>query len=112
MIPYITKFADHEPDFIFNDFRFMLTCSACPEQYDVLYKSLDGELYQVGYVRLRMGKLSCAFPDVGGEIIYQYIYENEKFLGRFLDERDRITHLEAIAKIIKTKLEGISYGYS
>lgn len=45
--------------------RLVLTCGACPEQYD----AFDGEV-TVGYLRLRHGRFTVQFPDVGGELIY------------------------------------------
>ena len=45
--------------------EFHLTCSACPEQYDVFKDNK-----QVGYVRLRWGHLRAEYPDVCGEEVY------------------------------------------
>ena len=45
--------------------KLVLTCSACPEQYDVFY---FGE--QIGYLRLRHGNFSADYPDVGGRQVY------------------------------------------
>lgn len=112
MQQYNSEFMINDPDYILNDLLFIGTCGACPEQYDVVYKSADDILYQVGYVRLRYGKLSCAFTDVGGEIIYRHEYDDDPFLGTFLDEEDRVLHLNNIALKIKQKLEDISHGYS
>ena len=78
---------------------FMQTCPACPEQYDVL----DSSGGIVGYVRLRFGALRCDYPDIGGETIYTYNF-NDKWLGSFPGEECRIHHLEAIADKILEKL--------
>lgn len=43
----------------------ILTCGACPEQYDVLK---DGK--QVAYFRLRHGEFRVDYPDVRGKVIY------------------------------------------
>lgn len=46
--------------------KFIQTCQASPEQYDVE----DCEGIKVGYVRLRWGQLTCEYPDAFGEVIY------------------------------------------
>lgn len=73
------------------NFEFIETCGACPEQYDVF---LEGK--QVGYVRLRWGRLRCDYPDVGGETIYSYYWE-DAWLGEFPNDEEREFHLEKIA---------------
>jgi hypothetical protein len=45
--------------------RLVLTCSACPEQYD----AYSGDT-QVGYLRLRHGAFRVDVPGCGGETIY------------------------------------------
>lgn len=112
MIPYDSEFMLNQPDYIFHDLLFIGTCGSCPEQYDVVYKSpFDEKLYQVGYVRLRGGRLYCAFPDVGGNIIYTHNY-TEPLLGTFPNEVERVYYLQEIALKIKQTLEDISYGFS
>jgi hypothetical protein len=112
MIPYVGEFLYNEPDYMFNDFAFIGTCPACPEQYDVIYFAADASIYQVAYVRLRYGHLYCSIPDVGGKVIYSYDYVDEPFLGGFLDENDRLLHLGNISIKLKEILEASSYGYS
>ena len=58
----------------------LLTCHACPEQYDVF---LEGT--QIGYLRLRHGSFAVSYPDIGGALVYQaypkgdgYFYEEER----------------------------------
>lgn len=69
----------------------VLTCSACPEQYDV-YKDAK----QVGYLRLRHGYFRADVPDACGETVYE---SNPDGDGQFTDE-ERGYHLEsAIAAI-------------
>lgn len=62
------------------------TCSACPEQYDLLVKG--GEC--VAYLRLRHGYFTVECPDVGGELVYEaqpdgdgcfMPYEREEYLN-------------------------------
>lgn len=79
---------------------FELTCGACPEQYDVYIEGV-----QHGYVRLRWGGLRCDYPDVGGETIYQYSFD-EGFQGCFDDDEQRDFHLELIAKSIYNRFIG------
>lgn len=77
--------------------NFVMTCSACPEQYDVFDK--NGRM--VGYVRLRWGGLTCEYPDVGGEYIYTAVI-GDGYTGEFENQEQREHHLNAIAdKIIK-----------
>lgn len=72
--------------------NFTQTCCACPEQYDVFDR--DGE--QVGYVRLRWGYLSCEYPDVGGELLYEADI-GDSWTGGFENEEQRMRHLNKIA---------------
>ncbi len=86
---------------------FELTCQACPEQYDVYhtFSTPAGPIeQQVAYVRLRYGKLRAYYPDVGGELIYEYIFEDEKYLGIFPDELSRAHHLTKIEEAIYARL--------
>jgi hypothetical protein len=50
--------------FCIDDLKFVMTCFACPEQYDVFASS--GK--QVGYARSRHGEARCDFPQCGEEI--------------------------------------------
>jgi hypothetical protein len=51
---------------LIHGYRLVLTCCACPEQYDVH----DDEGKQVAYIRLRRGVCSVQCPDYGGEVVY------------------------------------------
>lgn len=97
-------------DYVFGDFHFYLTCSRSPEQYDVFHKSADHLPQQVGYVRLRIGKLYCTYPDAGGRIIYHHDFGS--YYGAFPTEELRQFHLEIIATKLKDFIEGVSYEYS
>lgn len=55
-----------------------LTCSACPEQYDVFQ---DG--HQIGYLRLRGGWFRADYGGCGGETVFE-AYPNGD--GRFEDD--------------------------
>jgi len=48
-------------------YELQLTCSACPEQYDVF----NNQNIMCAYLRLRHGWFYAAVPDVGGKIVYQ-----------------------------------------
>lgn len=113
MKPYDSQYANNKPDYVIKNLKFIGTCGACPEQYDVIYEGLDGIKYIVGYVRLRHGKLYCAFPDVGGAQIYTHtFYDHSGWLGVFPTQESRIEHLTKIADAIIATLEGIAYGGS
>ena len=71
---------------------FVETCSACPEQYDVM----DNNGNQVAYVRLRWGGLQCEVPDCWGEIIYSHGFD-DGWMGCFEDEEQREKYLNIIA---------------
>jgi len=45
--------------------RFVMTCGACPEQYDAFI----GE-EKVGYLRLRHGHFTVTCPDYDGQLVY------------------------------------------
>ena len=48
-----------------NGYDLVLTCSWCPEQYDVFK---DGK--QVGYLRLRHQHFTAEVPDCMGQLVY------------------------------------------
>jgi hypothetical protein len=76
--------------------RVMMTCSACPEQYDVL----DGDK-TVGYLRLRHGRFYAAYPDVGGKVVYEHHFPDKR--GCFDNKGERDYHLRfAVDAITKT----------
>lgn len=103
---YDTTIRNITPQFIHANIEFIRTCEACPEQYDAtLVDPSNGKRYQVGYVRLRYGRLYCAFPDVGGKEIYAHtFYDHLGWLGVFPTDVSRVEHLEAIAIAINQEL--------
>lgn len=50
----------------YPDLTLKQTCSACPEQYDVLYKNKP-----LGYLRLRSGKFRADYLRCGGKTVYE-----------------------------------------
>jgi hypothetical protein len=78
----------------FGGFRFVMTCIACPEQYDVF--DVSGK--QAGYVRLRHGELRCDYPNCGGETIYEVDAIGD---GCFDTDEERDFHLGKIAGKLK-----------
>lgn len=82
--------------------RLVLTCGACPEQYDVY----DGD-EQVGYLRLRHGRFRAEVPHSGGRTVYEGLPMGD---GIFLDEeRDRYL-TTAVRAIQKSRGKGKSGG--
>ena len=67
--------------------ELILTCEACPEQYDVMLKGVE-----VGYLRLRHGIFYAQCPSVGGETVYEVMFEDGGSDGVF-DEADRAIHI-------------------
>lgn len=57
-----------DKDIVINGCRLILTCTMCPEQYDV-FQDDTGSL--LGYLRLRHGQFRADCPDVGGETVYE-----------------------------------------
>ena len=82
--------------------NFVKTCPACPEQYDVF----DSTGKQVGYVRLRWGRLRCDYPKAGAETIYlSPVTSNTRFIGHFDSEEQRQYYLNLVANSILTYIE-------
>lgn len=69
-----------------KDLHFIQTCSAFPEQYDVLYNGKT-----VGYIRLRWGNMYVECPDVGGELVYEA--QPEEGFGDFHTDEEREYYL-------------------
>lgn len=75
--------------------KFLKTCDFCPEQYDAFIGTS-----MVGYIRLRHGKLTASYPDIGKDIIYTHIFDDYNNKGEFDSDEERIFHLNKIAKLI------------
>lgn len=70
-----------------NGYKLVMTCGACPEQYDVF----DENGKQVAYFRLRHGVFRAECPDVFGERVYR---SNPKGDGIFMQD-ERMSELTA-----------------
>ena len=79
-----------------NGFDLQLTCSACPEQYDVLMR---GE--NVGHLRLRHGRFRVEYPDIPGETIFE-AYPNGD--GIF-EDNERLVFLTKALRAIQDKIK-------
>ena len=80
------------------DIKLELTCGACPEQYDAF---CNGR--QVGYLRLRHGYFYVAYPECGGEIIYEAEPRGD---GSFKSD-ERQYYLTNAINAIKQKIESL-----
>ncbi len=80
--------------------KLHLTCNACPEQYDV---TLNGE--QIGYLRLRHGGFTAAYPDVGGKVVYGASPMGD---GIFEDQ-ERLYHLTLAVAALLAQHNGATY---
>lgn len=78
-----------------NGLLLVLTCEACPEQYDVFNGA-----EQVGYLRLRHGEFRVDFPDCGGETIYEAEPNGD---GTF-DANERLVYLTKAMRAILLRL--------
>lgn len=78
---------------IINGCTLELTCYACPEQYDVYFQD-----FQIGYLRLRHGRFTAEYPDVGGKLAYCGYPEGDgifQYSERFLFLREAVDSLIA-----------------
>ena len=81
-------------DIIIDGCRLILTCPACPEQYEVFD---DKTREQIGYLRLRHGWFRADVPECGGETVYE---ANPHGDGAF-DEDERVGYLTNAVKAIQ-----------
>lgn len=83
---------------VVDEIELVLTCSACPEQYDATFHGRP-----VGYLRLRHGEFTVACPDVDGQVVFEAKPRGD---GSFNDD-EREDHLRrakvAIANWIRSK---------
>lgn len=74
--------------------RFVETCPACPEQYDVMLNDTI-----VGYVRLRYSRLTVYYPNIDGVIVYEHLF-SDGMKGRFESESERQFYMNLIQESI------------
>lgn len=79
----------------YTDISLVMTCGACPEQYDAYY---DGE--QVGYLRLRHGYFTAQFRDPSGPIVY----ESPTYGDGIFEPEERDHHLTQARMAIADRL--------
>lgn len=75
-----------------NGYELILTCGACPEQYDVFK---DGD--QVAYLRLRHGFFYASVPYCSNSIVYEAYPEGD---GIFEDS-ERMRYLTEAIKAVE-----------
>jgi hypothetical protein len=77
-------------------YDLVMTCGACPEQYDVF---LDGT--EVGYLRLRHGRFAASYPGVTG----REVYASATYGDGIFEDRERLFQLtKAIQAIDKARI--------
>lgn len=90
-------------DFDHVGLRAVLTCSGCPEQYDVYHGDR-----RVGYLRLRWGAFSARRTPSGQlDETSRYVYEydfGDGWSGSFPNQNSRVRHLKRALKAIKDAL--------
>lgn len=72
-------------------YNLVMTCGACPEQYDVF----DSYGKQVGYLRLRHGNFRADYPDYGVETVYRHSFD-DGWKGIFNDDEREFFLTEAV----------------
>ena len=86
-----SKFSDGE-----TDLEVISLGTECPEQYYVRH---NGQ--QVGYIRVRWGKLAAMCPDVGGEIVHWGHTDGYGTLVGKFDHGLLFDALKSIAKYVR-----------
>ena len=72
--------------------RLVMTCGACPEQYDVYRND-----FQIGYLRLRHGNFMAEYGNCGGTPVY----ESETVGDGIFQDSEREKHLfAAVAALV------------
>ena len=79
-----------------GSYRFVQTCWACPEQYDIFGTTAIGEDKLLGYVRLRGGKFRVDCPNCGDETVLEH-YFDDPLQGSFDNDTQRLEFLQKAA---------------
>ena len=77
--------------------HFKQTCQACPEQYDVFYHHTAGDVIEIGYVRLRHGKLTLSKEPLG-EVFYTQDFNTID--GCFDNEQQRWQYFTIMSEVL------------
>lgn len=85
---------------LIHGYRCVLTCPACPEQYDV-FDAKTGQ--QVGYLRLRSGVFRADSPSHGGATVYCTETVGD---GMFEDNDERLREMSSAIAAIKEYRNG------
>ena len=81
-------------------YTLVITCGACPEQYDVF----DSEGECVGYLRLRCGNFRADYPGVGKETVYRHAFD-DGWKGSFDDDTEREYFLTEAVKALHNYIQ-------
>ena len=84
--------------------QFYITCEASPEQYDVYEPTPGGDYRQVGYVRLRYGRLTVDCPECerdSDQVLRAYFDIDKEHSGSFSTDSSRAFWLALAAERIK-----------
>ena len=76
-------------------FRLVLTCGACPEQYDVFKDGVE-----VGYLRLRHG---CFTAEADGKLVYDAEPDGDGIFTQEEREKYLTAAVDAIARELESK---------
>jgi len=119
--------SDSQLDVIYiNNYKLYLTCSACPEQYDVFIdeksinnfnisdeeklllklKYFNNNEYNIGYLRLRHGNFTAEFINEKNE--YEIVYKTNPEGDGMFDKDERMYYLKEAIRRINLKLIGIT----
>lgn len=80
-------------------YTLVMTCGACPEQYDVF----DSDGNQVGYLRLRHGNFRADYPEHSGETVYKHSFD-DGWKGIFDDDERKFFLTESV-KALQNHIE-------
>lgn len=83
-----------------NGLELHLTCSACPEQYDVCCG-----ITKIAYLRLRGGQFTVEYPCVMGELLF---YGHPEGDGMF-EDYERFNFMCMALRSIKKRIENVSF---
>ena len=91
--------------------ELLLSCIACPEQYDAFLGSDC-----VGYIRLRGGSLTCEYLPTGelsdkDVLVYSYEFEDDPYKGSFDSDEEREQYLnyckDALLEYIEKRISDV-----